>query len=432
MLVGYGSFFFRGCKDGCLLARMHMKTSSVFLKSYAFSFLLIGSLIIGSYVGHKLGKQAECIKPLGTLFLNMLFTIVVPMVFFSLSSAVAGMTDARRLGRIMGWMLVIFLITAVISSLIMVVAVRAYPPAQGIKIDMPAAPHKETISLLDQIVKAFTVGDFMDILSKRNMLALITFSVFIGLASASVGEKAKPFVQFLQAGNLVMSKAVKFVMYYAPIGLGAWFAYLVGVFGPDLLGSYWRVMLLYYPVALGYFVVAFTAYAWFAAGAPGIKAFWGNIIPASLTAWATGSSVATIPTNLEAAKRIGVPEDIREVIIPIGATIHMEGSCLAAIVKIAVLFGLYNMPFEGVATIAQAIGIAVLAGVVISGIPAGGMLGELLIVTLYGFPIEAMPVITMIGTLVDPPATMVNAIGDNVSSMMVARIMEGKNWLAAK
>jgi Na+/H+-dicarboxylate symporter len=411
------------------LAGMHMKISSVFVKSYAFSFLLIGAIIIGSVVGAALGPKAECIKPLGTLFLNMLFTIVVPMVFFSLSSAVAGMTDARRLGRIIAWMLVVFVVTAVISSMIMVIAVKAYPPAQGITISVPPAAQHENVSLLEQIVKAFTVGDFLDLLSKRNMLALITFSVFIGLAAASVGEKARPFIEFLRAGNLVMSKAVQFVMYYAPIGLGAWFAYLVGVFGPQLLGSYWRVMLVYYPITLGYFVVAFTAYAWLASGMPGVKAFWSNIIPASLTAWATGSSVATIPTNLEAAKRIGVPEDIREVIIPIGATIHMEGSCLGAIVKIAVLFGLYNMPFEGAATIAQAIGIAVLAGVVISGIPAGGMLGELLIIQLYGFPIEAMPIITMIGTLIDPAATMVNAIGDNVSSMMVARIMEGRNWL---
>jgi Na+/H+-dicarboxylate symporter len=166
---------------------MHMKTSSVFLKSYAFSFLLIGSIALGSLVGVALGKDAECIKPLGTLFLNMLFTIVVPMVFFSLSSAVAGMSDARRLGRILGWMLAVFLVTAVISSLIMVVAVKAYPPAQGIRIDMPVAAQKETISLLDQVVRAFTVGDFADILSKRNMLALIGFSIFIGLASASVG-----------------------------------------------------------------------------------------------------------------------------------------------------------------------------------------------------------------------------------------------------
>jgi Na+/H+-dicarboxylate symporter len=349
---------------------MHMKISSLFLKSYAFSFLLLGSMVIGSLLGLALGPRAESIKPLGTLFLNLLFTIVVPMVFFSLSSAVAGMSDARRLGRIMAWMLVVFLLTALVSSTIMVVAVKAWPPAQGMKLDLATDFQKENVALLEQLVKAVSVGDFSDLLSKRNMLPLIFFSVFVGLATAAVGEKAKPFAHFLQAGNAVMSKAVQFVMYYAPIGLGAYFAYLVGVFGPQLLGSYFRVMVLYYPVALAYFFMAFTAYAWLAAGTPGIRTFWGNIIPTSLTAWATGSSVASIPTNLEAAKRIGVPEDIRELVIPTGATIHMDGSCMAAIIKIAVLFGLFGMPFEGTATIAQAIGVAILAGVVISGIPA--------------------------------------------------------------
>jgi len=407
-----------------------MKASSAFFKSYAFSFLLIGAIVIGSLVGFILGEKAASLKPLGTLFLNLLFTIVVPMVFFSLSSAVSGMGDARRLGRIMGWMLVVFLVTAAISSMLMVAAVRLYPPAQDIKLDMPGAVQTQDISLLDQVVRAFTVGDFFDLLSRRNMLALIVFSALVGLAAASVGDKAKAFVQFLRSGNAVMSKAVQFVMYYAPIGLGAYFAYLVGVFGPQLLGSYWRVMAVYYPVTLFYFFAAFSLYAWLAAGPQGIKRFWGNIIPAALTAWGTGSSVATIPTNLEAARHIGVPEDIREVVIPVGATIHMDGSCMAAIVKIAVLFGLFGMPFSGAATIAQAMSIAVLAGVVISGIPAGGMLGEMLIITLYGFPIEAMPVITMIGTLVDPAATMLNATGDNVCSMMVARILEGRGWMA--
>ena len=107
----------------------------------------------------------------------------------------------------------------------------------------------------------------------------------------------------------------------------------------------------------------------------------------------------------------------------------MEGSCLAAIVKIAFLFGVFQMDFSGPGTIAMAIGIAILAGTVISGIPAGGMLGELLIVTMYGFPIEALPIISMIGTIVDPPATMVNAVGDNVSSMMIARVLGGRNWM---
>ena len=106
----------------------------------------------------------------------------------------------------------------------------------------------------------------------------------------------------------------------------------------------------------------------------------------------------------------------------------MEGSCLAAIVKIVFLFGLFQMPFTGWDVWVTAVGIAVLSGTVISGIPAGGMIGELLIITLYGFPMAALPLITMIGTIVDPPATMVNAVGDNVTCMMVSRTIHGPLW----
>jgi Na+/H+-dicarboxylate symporter len=167
----------------------------------------------------------------------------------------------------------------------------------------------------------------------------------------------------------------------------------------------------------------FSIYTFIAAGNRGMRRFWGNILPPSLTSWATGSSIAAIPLNLEAAEKIGVPEDIREVVIPVGATIHMEGSCLAAVLKIAFLFGIYGMSFSGFATMAQAVGVALICGVVMSGIPGGGFLGEMMIVTLYGFPVEALPIISMIGTVVDPPATMVNSVGDTVSSMIVARIV---------
>ena len=285
---------------------------------------------------------------------------------------------------------------------------------------------------MDQIVRAFSVPDFMDLLSKKNMLALILFSILVGLAGAKIGEKGRAFVNFLTSANEAMMKVISYIMLYAPIGLGAYFAYLVGVLGPQLLGSYLRAMILYYPISILYFFISFSCYAFFAGRSKGVKAFWSRIIPASLTALGTGSSVATIPSNLQAADEIGVPEDIRNIVIPIGATIHMDGSCLSAVLKIALLFSFYGINFSGVETIATAIGIALLSGIVMSGIPGGGFLGELLIVTLYGFPQEALPIISVVGTLVDPPATMVNAIGDNVVSMMVARVLGGKHWMNKK
>jgi Na+/H+-dicarboxylate symporter len=400
-----------------------------FFKSYGFSIILIISIIIGSFLGIIYQKDAIVFKPFGDIFLNLLFTVIVPLVFFSISSAVAGMTNIRRLGKIMGSMIFVFVITGLIASMVMIIGVILYPPATGAHVNLGNGVNVEHLKASEQMVKAFTVSDFADLLSKKNMLALIIFAILTGLATSAVGERGKSFANFLTSGSDVMMKLISFIMYYAPIGLCAYFAYLAGVFGPELLGSYARAMVLYYPTAILYFFIAFTIYAFIAAKGEGVRRFWRNIIPASLIALATGSSMATIPANLEAANKNGVPKDISEVIIPIGATMHMEGSCLAAILKIAFLFGIFNMPFSGAQTILTALGIALLTGVVVSGIPGGGTIGELLIISFYGLPLEAFPIITMIGTLVDAPATMLNAVGDNVSSMMVARMLGGKDWI---
>ena len=409
-----------------------VKTNFNFLKSYSFSILLIISILIGAFIGTLLKQNSSFLKPFGDIFLNLLFTTIVPLVFFSIASAVAEMSDLRRLGKILGWMLLIFVLTGAVASLLMIVGVKIFPPVVHLSSPPPPMVPPSQTSAGNRIIQAFTVPDVVHLLSKQNMLALIVFSILIGLGASSSGEKGKPFVAFLISANEVMMKVISYIMLYAPIGLAAYFAYLTGVFGPELLGSYLRAMLLYYPLAIFYFLIGFSIYAFLAAGKNGVKTFWKYIIPPSLTAFGTGSSVATIPSNLEAADNIGIPKDISKIVIPIGATIHMDGSCLSAILKIAFLFSFFHMNFSGMQTLLTAVGVAILSGVVMSGIPGGGFLGELLIVTLYGFPPEALPMISMIGTLVDPPATMVNAVGDNVASMMVATILGGKRWMVKK
>ncbi|HNZ30756.1 MAG TPA: dicarboxylate/amino acid:cation symporter [Smithellaceae bacterium] len=400
-----------------------------FLSSYGFSITLIISLFIGTLLGIIFKQDAAVLKPFGDIFLNLLFTAIIPLVFFSISSSVAGITNVGRLGKIIFSMLLIFILTGIIASVVMIIGVTVYPPATGVVINFGTEFTPQPLTVSEEIVKALTTPDFADILSKKNMLALIIFSVLIGLATSTAGEKGKIFSDFLSSGNSVMTKMISFIMYYAPIGLCAYFAYLIGISGEKLLSSYARVMILYFPVAILYFFIVFSIYVTISAGNNGLRKFWRNIIPPSLIALATGSSIATIPSNLQAADKIGVPKEIREVIIPIGATMHMEGSCLAAVLKIAFLFGIFNMNFAGTETILTALGIALLTGIVVSGIPGGGTIGELMIISFYGFPPEVFPIIMMIGTIVDAPATMVNAVGDNVSSIMVARIMEGKHWI---
>jgi Na+/H+-dicarboxylate symporter len=404
-------------------------TLKAFLRQWRFTLVLVLAVAVGAAIGYFAGAKAAAFKPLGDVFLNLLFTAVAPLVFFSLSSAVAASHSLRRLGRIAGWMLVVFVVTGVISSCLMLAAVKVFNPAQGLTLQLAEPVQEPATDFANKIVNTFTVNDFSGILNRRNMLALIVFAVLTGLASQAAGDKGRPFREFLISGAEVMGQLIKLIMLYAPIGLGAYFAYLVGTFGTDLLETYGHALKLYYPLTIGYFFIGFSVYAFLSGGGVGFRRFWTYIPPAAMTAWGTGSSLAALPANLESARRIGVADDVREIVLPLGATIHMDGTCIAAILKIAILFALFGRPFSGMETLVGAIGVAILCGVVMSGIPGGGFLGEALIVSLYGFSPEALPIISMLGTLVDPPATMVNASGDTVASMLVSRLLEGPAWL---
>ncbi|HBG27607.1 MAG: sodium:proton antiporter [Planctomycetes bacterium GWF2_41_51] len=394
--------------------------AKVFLKRWRFTLILLSAVAIGALLGYFLKEKAVKLKPLGDIFLNLLFTAVVPLVFFSLSSAIAAASNPKRLGKIAASMLLVFVITGIISSCLMLFAVKTFNPAKGITLQ--SSPHSsQTANLSEKIVNTVSVNDFSGLLNRKNILALIVFSVLTGLASQAAGDKGEKFRQFLISGAEVMAHLIKIIMLYAPIGLSAYFAYIVGTFGSQILGSYARVAGLYFPVALLYFVIGFSIYAFLGAGRKGMKDFWANIWPPALTAFGTGSSLAALPANLVAAEKIGIPQDVREIVLPLGASIHMDGTCLAAIMKIAVLFTLYGREFSGFETLAGAVGVAILCGVVMSGIPGGGFLGEALIVSLYGFGPEALPIISMIGTVVDAPATMINSAGDTAAAMIVSR-----------
>ncbi|QZY56263.1 dicarboxylate/amino acid:cation symporter [Crassaminicella profunda] len=408
---------------------MTTKQKQSIWKAYRFPIILLTGIVLGSLIGLQMGEKASIFKPLGDLFLNGMFTIVVPLVFLSISSAVSNMANLKRLGKILGNLFLTFAITGLIAAFIMIVVVNVFPPAEGVNLKLQAAEAIEPFETADQIVSALTVKDFPDLISRQNMLPLIIFSIIFGLCINMIGEKGKIIANGLHALSDVFLKMVSLLMYYAPIGLGAYFASLIGEFGPELLGSYAHAMLIYYPVCILYFIIAFTAYTYFAGGKKGVTTCFKNIISPAITALATQSSIATLPVNLEATEKMGVPKDIREIVLPIGATMHMDGTCLSSILKISFMFGIFDIPFEGVGTYVSAILLSVLGGVVMSGVPGGGLIGEMLIVNMYGFPAEAFPIIATIGFLVDPMATMINASGDAVASMMVTRLVEGKNWM---
>lgn len=408
----------------------HVGASSrrVRLKSYLFPLLILSGIILGSVVGMIFGHNAAVIKPFGDVFLYLLFTIVTPIVLILITSAVANIADLRRLGKILGATICIFVLLGLVASLLMLIGVSVFPPAEGVHMELPEYVDASSgMFSAGNIVDVFFVPDFVDILSKEHMLPAIIFCILLGMAMSMVGDRAKPIADLLSRLSDIMLKLVEIVMWYAPIGIGAYFAYLVGDFGPVLMGSYVRAMVLYCPLALMYWIVVYSLIALLSGGREAFYRWWRFIPLPAVTALGTCSSTATIPANLEAARKIGVPAYISNLVLPLGATMHMDGSCLGGVLKIAFAFGVLGLPFTP-EVMGIAIFVAILSGVVLSGIPMGGYIGEMLIVSLYGFPPEMLPILIMIGTLIDPLATMINATGDTNAAMLIARVLEGKGW----
>ena len=412
-----------------------------FLKNYASILLMltgiVGGCIVGAIfpvvkdaAGNTIAAGATVLKPLGTLFINMMFCIVVPMVFASIAGAVANMGNRKKAGKIMGITIGTFVVTGAIAAVIMYIVLNVFPPVLEPWTNIPSEEMGEYASLSTLIVNFFTAEDFVGLLSRRAMLPLIVFSILFGFAVNMNGGKDSIIGKWLEDLAAVMLNFVKIVSYYAPIAFFGFFADLVATYGSQITTDYARAMLAYYPLCAIYVFTAFPLFAFIGGGKKGPREMFRHILKPAMVSLGTCSSVATIPTNMEAAKDTGISKDVSDMVLPLGATMHMDGSCFSCVLKIAFVFGVFGKDF-GLDMLVPVILVAVLSSVGMSGVPGGGYIGEYIICSIF-FPEQialAFPILVTIGNLVDPPATMINSAGDYVVSFIVERFVTGKDWL---
>ena len=398
-----------------------------FFRQNRFILSMLTGILLGCILG-AVWPGAAILEPMGTLFVNAMFCVVVPMVFVSISSAIANMQSVRRAGKIMGITVLTFFVTAAIAALLMYIVVRIIPVVEGQYTLQAGEPTK--VSIGEMIVSFFTKPDFSELWSRKAMLPLIVAAVIFGFGVQMAGGAETPTAKLLSNLSDCLMKVVKLVSYYAPIGFFGFFACLVANYGPDLIGDYSRTLAIYYVLSFVYLFAFFPIYARFGGGKGAGKLMMKKLFRPAATAFGTCSSVATIPTNMEVAAETGISADVSEIVLPMGATMHMDGSSMSAIIKVAFLFGIFGMDFTGGKAI-LAIIVAVFSSVAMSGIPGGGGVGELVLCTVF-FPSQlavAYPFAIALGELIDPPATMVNAAGDYVVSFIVSRFADGKDWL---
>ena len=403
------------------------------IKNYSFLFIMILAMVLGSVCGFVAPGFSTLINPLGKVFINMMFCIVVPLVFASIAGAIAKMKSMARAGKIVWVTIATFVITGAIAAVIMFLIVKAFPPVLTPWQNLENESMGEYATMGELIVNFFTASDFVGLLTRRAMLPLIVFSILFGFATNLTEGGDGVVTNFLSALSNVMLKFVNLITYYAPVAFFAIFANLVVDYGSMITESYGRAMLAYYPLCFIYLFTAFPLFAWFGGGKGAVRTMFANIIKPAVVSLGTCSSVATIPTNLAVAEETGISKDVSEIVIPLGATMHMDGSCFSCVLKIAFLYGVFGMPFD-FSMLPLVIIVAVFSSVGMSGVPGGGYIGEYIICSIF-FPNQievAFPILVAIGNLVDPPATMINASGDYVVSFIVSRFVDGKDWLQKK
>lgn len=403
-------------------------------KNYKNSFILLLFILIGTILGLVFKENISFLKPFGDLFINMLMVIIVPLIFLTISTSIGKLKSPKRVGKVISSIILVFIFTSLISVVVGILFSRI----QLVNLNDTDSilnkisgeiVKKDEVNLIERTVNTLTTDDFVNLLSKDNIIALIVVSVITGVGIILSKEKGTKALEVLDSFNQILKSILNIIMYYAPIGLGCYFANFVGTFGSSIAVGYLKTFIIYLIVSLFIYFIIYSIYVYVAGGKKCLKLYWKNIIPVTITALSTCSSAASIPTNIKASESLGVSEDIANTTIPLGSSFHKDGSIVGSVFKIMFLAYLFNIDVG----VGKLLIVSLIVSLLVTGIPiGGGTISEMLILTLMGYPLYALPILTLIATIIDAPATVLNVVGDTASSVIVSRIVDGKNHLNKK
>ncbi|HXH72496.1 MAG TPA: dicarboxylate/amino acid:cation symporter [Mariprofundaceae bacterium] len=386
--------------------------------------MLIG-IVAGGISGYFWGPEMQSVAWLGTLFLTTLKMLIVPLVAASVITGVAGLGDVRRLGRLGGITIAYYLCTTLIAVSIGLVMANLWQPGVGVPlgegyaVPKPAAGDVGITDLILSLVSPNIIGAA----AEMKLLPVIVFCIAFAAALSTLGERGRPVFDFFDGLNEAMMRLVEWVMYFAPVGVFALIAAKLGAAGGGAAFSAELAGLGKYALAVisGLFThaVVLCLLLWLLARRPVLE-YLRHLATALMTAFSTASSSATLPLTLEAVQNAGVPENARRFVLPLGATINMDGTALYE--AVAALF------------IAQAYGIdlsfgqqllvlltATMAAIGAAGIPEAGLVTMLIVLNAVGLPQEGIGLILAIDWFLDRCRTTINVFGDTVGAAVVGR-----------
>ena len=385
---------------------------------------LIWQISIGFIAGILFGRMAtpevvSYVQPLGSIFMALLNMLIVPLVLSSLIVGVASLGDLKALGRIGVKTVVLYLVTTAIAIAIGLALGNIIQPGTGMDLALAKAQEAKAAPSLGQVLTNMFPKNAFAAMVNANMLQIIVFALFFGVALTMAGEKGKPALAFFDSMAEVMYKMTAIVMKFAPYGVFALIAVTVSKYGMSVLLPFAKVIAAVYIGCIIHAVVVYSGLVTvFTRKSP--LWFFRGIKEASLTAFVTRSSAGTLPVTMECCHNMGVPEKVSSFVLPLGATINMDGTALYQGVCALFIAQAFGIPLS----IGAQLGIlltATLGSIGTAGVPGAGLIMLTLVTTQAGLPIEGVAMIAGIDAILDMIRTSLNITGDAAVATVVAR-----------
>ena len=387
------------------------------------------ALVLGIIAGMCLTKNADIatsyIKPFGTIFLNLIKWVVTPLVFFSIMAGVISMRDIRKVGSIGVKTIVYYLITTACAITIGLILANLFkgifPVLQTTDLAYEAS---EPVNFMDTLVGIFP-NNFLKPFVEANMLQIIVASILIGFALLLIKEKRDDLeFTLVDTLNELFLKVMELIVKLSPIGVFCLICPVVAENGPAVLGSLAKVLLVAY---IGYILHAIIVYSISVRTMGGMSPlkFFKGMLPAIMFAFSSASSVGTLPINMECSEKLGADKDISSFVLPLGATINMDGTAIyqgVCAVFIASCFGI-NLTFVQMLTIVLT---ATLASIGTAGVPGAGMVMLAMVLQSVKLPVEGIALVAGVDRIFDMGRTTVNIVGDASCSIIVTNLEKRK------
>ena len=386
---------------------------------------LVLAIIAGMLLQDHAEFANEYIKPFGTIFLNLVKFIVGPIVLFSIMSGVVSLSDVRKVGSIGGTTVIYYFCTTAVATaigLLFANIFKKYYPVLSTSSLSYEAP--EASKPMDVVVGIFP-SNFLAPIAESNMLQVIVMALLIGFAIILLGEKAEATIEGLERWNSIFMKVMEMILELSPIGVFCLLCPVIASNGPKVIGSLAMVLLTAY---IGYLIHAVCVYSMTVKVLGGVSPleFFKKMLPAILFAFSSASSVGTLPLNLDCTEKLGASREVASFVLPLGATINMDGTAIYQGVCAIFIASCYGIDL----TLGQMVTIvltATLASVGTAGVPGAGMIMLAMVLTSVGLPIDGIALVAGVDRIFDMGRTTLNITGDASAALIVTNILAKKN-----